>query len=123
MMSIRSLADFNGSSPGRCSDWLGTATVTARASTSGTTRRTRDGDFYLATTGDLHLATHGDFLMAMDIRDVGFRLARPVRAADGRLIIDGWVAWQCLEGEHLTRRWAEICTVGERIHRATADIP
>src|ERR1017187_814561 len=30
MMSIRSLADFNGSSPGRCSDWLGTATVTAR---------------------------------------------------------------------------------------------
>src|SRR5450755_1400374 len=66
MMSIRSLADFNGSSPGRCSDWLGTATVTARASTSGTTRRTRDGDFYLATTGDLHLATHGDFLMAMD---------------------------------------------------------
>jgi uncharacterized protein (TIGR02569 family) len=58
-----------------------------------------------------------------DIRDVGFRLARPVRAADGRLIIDGWVAWQCLEGEHLTRRWAEICTVGERFHRATADVP
>ena len=30
------------------------------------TRRTRDGDFYLATSEDLDLATHGDFLMATD---------------------------------------------------------
>jgi hypothetical protein len=49
MMSIRSLAVFNGSS------WP--------------TRRTRDEDFYLATGEDLDLATYGDFLMAMDTRD------------------------------------------------------
>lgn len=31
-----------------------------------TTRRTRGGDFYLATSGDLNLATSGDFYMATD---------------------------------------------------------
>src|SRR5664279_1858717 len=33
---------------------------------SWTTRRTRGGDFYLATTGDLYLAISGDFSMATD---------------------------------------------------------
>lgn len=58
-----------------------------------------------------------------DVREAGFRLARPVRAPDGRLTIDGWVAWRRLEGEHLTRHWAEICMAGEQFHRATAGIP
>jgi hypothetical protein len=31
-----------------------------------TTRRTKSGDFYLATTGDSNLATSGDFFMATD---------------------------------------------------------
>jgi hypothetical protein len=52
--------------PGRCGDWLDTATVTAQGSHSGSTRRARGGDFYLATSGDLYLATSGDFLMATD---------------------------------------------------------
>jgi hypothetical protein len=52
--------------PGGCGDWLRTATVTARASTVLTTRRTRGGDFYLATSEDFQLATHGDFNLAMD---------------------------------------------------------
>ncbi len=58
-----------------------------------------------------------------DIREAGFRLARPVRAPDGRLVIDGWVAWQRLEGEHRPRHWAEICAAGEQFHRAAAGIP
>ena len=33
MMSIRSLAEFNGGPPGRCSDWLDTATVTVQGLT------------------------------------------------------------------------------------------
>ncbi|MBN0982794.1 hypothetical protein JW365_08640, partial [Gordonia sp. BP-94] len=41
-------------------------TVIAWAFSSGSTRRTQGGDFYLATSGDLDLATSGDFLMAMD---------------------------------------------------------
>ncbi len=52
--------------PGRCGDWLDTATVTVQGSRSGSTRRARGGDFYLATSGDFLLATCGDFLMARD---------------------------------------------------------
>ena len=52
--------------PGRCGDWLDTATVTVQGSRSGSTRRARGGDFYLATSGDFLMATCGDFLMAMD---------------------------------------------------------
>src|SRR5664279_3324234 len=43
---------------------------------SWTTRRTRGGDFYLATTGDLYLAISGDFSMATDTIDtLSFDLA------------------------------------------------
>ena len=52
--------------PGRCGDWLDTATVTVQGSCSGSTRRARGGDFYLATSGDFLMATCGDFLMATD---------------------------------------------------------
>ena len=52
--------------PGRCGDWLDTATVTVQGSRSGSTRRARGGDFYLATSGDFLMATCGDFLMATD---------------------------------------------------------
>jgi uncharacterized protein (TIGR02569 family) len=53
----------------------------------------------------------------------GFRLSGPVRTRDDQLEIGGWSAWQRLAGEHRPRRWAEICAVGERFHRAIADIP
>ena len=54
------------SSPGRCGDWLDTATVTVQGSESGSTRRARGGDSYLATSGDFLMATCADFLMATD---------------------------------------------------------
>lgn len=44
-----------------------------------TTRRTKSGDFYLATTGDSHMATSGDFFMATDttgIHHEGRRVTR-----------------------------------------------
>ena len=56
------------------------------------------------------------------IEEDGFRLARPVRAGDGRLVVADWSAWQRTGGEHLPRRWPEICTTGERFHRASAQI-
>src|SRR3954466_10758405 len=67
MMSNSSLADFNGASPGRCSDWLDTATVTAQGLSSRSTRRARDGDLHPATSGDFSMATSGDFGTATDI--------------------------------------------------------
>jgi hypothetical protein len=52
--------------PGRCGDWLDTATVTAQGLTLPTTRRTRDADFYLAKNADLHMATTADLFTARD---------------------------------------------------------
>jgi uncharacterized protein (TIGR02569 family) len=57
------------------------------------------------------------------IEEDGFRVARPVRAADGRLAVADWSVWQRVGGEHLPRRWAEICAAGERFHRASAGVP
>ena len=69
--------------PGRCGDWLGTATVTVQGSRSGSTRRARDGDFQLATTGDHDLATTGDFFMATDTLTSSRHAVRQHGAAPG----------------------------------------
>jgi uncharacterized protein (TIGR02569 family) len=57
------------------------------------------------------------------IADDGFRLARPVFARGGELVVAGWSAWRWIEGEHLPARWADICAAGEQFHRAVAEIP
>jgi len=57
------------------------------------------------------------------IKEDGFRVARPVRAADGRLAVAGWSVWQRASGAHRPSRWAEICAAGERFHRASAGVP
>jgi uncharacterized protein (TIGR02569 family) len=51
----------------------------------------------------------------------GFRVAAPLRARDGALVVDGWTAWPRLEGRH-EPRWADIVAVGERFHRALAGV-
>jgi uncharacterized protein (TIGR02569 family) len=53
----------------------------------------------------------------------GFRIAHPLRAESGSLIIEGWCAWEALEGRHEERRWPEIVAVGERFHTALAAVP
>jgi uncharacterized protein (TIGR02569 family) len=53
----------------------------------------------------------------------GFRLARPVAAADGSLWVDGWCATEYVAGQHEPRRWAQIIAVGERFHGALRAIP
>jgi uncharacterized protein (TIGR02569 family) len=57
------------------------------------------------------------------IPSVGFRLARPRRAADGSLSVDGWCAAEYATGTHKARRWPEIIAVGERFHAALREIP
>jgi uncharacterized protein (TIGR02569 family) len=47
-----------------------------------------------------------------------FRVAHPLRARDGSLVVDGWCAWAAVEGRHEERRWPEIIAVGERFHAA-----
>ncbi len=53
----------------------------------------------------------------------GFRVSHPLRAKDGSLVVDGWCAWEALEGRHEERRWPEIITVGERFHCALVGVP
>ncbi len=55
------------------------------------------------------------------IEQVGFRLALPVAARDGSLVIDGWCAQPIVAGRH-AERWAEVIAVGERFHEAIADV-
>jgi uncharacterized protein (TIGR02569 family) len=53
----------------------------------------------------------------------GFRVAQPLRAQDGSLVVDGWCAWEAMEGRHEERRWREIIAVGTRFHAALVDVP
>jgi uncharacterized protein (TIGR02569 family) len=53
----------------------------------------------------------------------GFRVARLRRAVDGSTLVDGWCAWELVEGEHCERAWPEVIAVGERFHAALASVP
>jgi uncharacterized protein (TIGR02569 family) len=57
------------------------------------------------------------------ISSAGFRLARPRRAADGSLCVDGWCATEYVTGTHEAGRWPEIIVAGERLHAALRGIP
>ncbi len=61
--------------------------------------------------------------LAARVEQRGFRLARPIPAADGRWVVDGWSAWTRLTGEHSTTRWPELLAAAAAFHAATADVP
>jgi Ser/Thr protein kinase RdoA (MazF antagonist) len=62
----------------------------------------------------------GDWIAEMldGIIEDGFRVIKPVRAADGRWLEDGWTAWRWIEGEHRRRGWEEIIDSARAFHRA-----
>ena len=51
------------------------------------------------------------------IEQDGFRIARPHPE-----IVDGWTAWDWLEGRHERGRWLDIIHVGARLHAALAHV-
>ena len=53
----------------------------------------------------------------------GLRVPRLRRARDGAALIDGWCAWEHVEGRHEERRWADVIAVGERFHAALDGVP
>jgi uncharacterized protein (TIGR02569 family) len=67
------------------------------------------------------LAWQADVLRS--VRCDGFRVSRPVRSHSDTLVIDGWCAWERVEGRHEDRRWPEIIAAGERFHAALAAFP
>lgn len=58
-----------------------------------------------------------------EVRPEEVRLAPPRQTASGELIVEGWTAWEPLEGHHAPRRWEDIIAAGERFHRALAGVP
>ncbi len=58
-----------------------------------------------------------------DVSSDHFRLARALRAADGRWIVDGWCAQERVDGEHASDRYDDVIAVGELLHREIAHVP
>jgi uncharacterized protein (TIGR02569 family) len=55
--------------------------------------------------------------------DANVRVARPIRAADGGWVVDGWAAWEWVEGHATRHRWDEIATAGREFHRSLRGVP
>jgi uncharacterized protein (TIGR02569 family) len=47
-----------------------------------------------------------------------FRVPHPVRSVDGRVVVDGWVAFEWLPGEHSLGRWDDVLAICDRFHAA-----
>ena len=53
------------------------------------------------------------------VEESGFRLARPVKASDGRWVVDGWSASRFVDGEvGPGGRWAELLSAARALHAA-----
>ncbi|GJF34477.1 TIGR02569 family protein [Kitasatospora sp. NE20-6] len=54
----------------------------------------------------------------------GFRVPLPLRAADGRSVVDGWTAGEFLTGEPGPRKhWAGVLSAGRAFHAALRQVP
>jgi uncharacterized protein (TIGR02569 family) len=58
-----------------------------------------------------------------EIRATSIRVAPPIRARDGRMVVDGWTAWKHVDGHHAERRWPDIIAAGTQFHHAFAGVP
>lgn len=82
------------------------------------------------SAGGLVLTPAGDVASAVWLAEVldevsadDVRVIRPVRSRSGAWVVDGWSAWQWLEGEHRSDAWDEVLEVSARFHRAVAEVP
>lgn len=83
----------------------------------------RAGGVVLKPVDDLHAATWIARVVA-GLEERGFRIARPVSASTGGFVVDGWTAWNVVEGTHdLTGRWPEVIRTGKALNEALAGAP
>lgn len=58
------------------------------------------------------------------VEEDGFRIARPVRAATGKFVVDGWCATQWIEGTTaIDGRWSEAMSACVAFHLALRHVP
>jgi uncharacterized protein (TIGR02569 family) len=50
------------------------------------------------------------------------RVVRPVRSSTGSWVVDGWVAWRWMEGNHRDGMWDEVLETSGRFHRAVSSV-
>ncbi|MEU6379348.1 aminoglycoside phosphotransferase [Streptomyces sp. NPDC046909] len=56
--------------------------------------------------------------------DSGFRVPLPLRAADGRSVVDGWTASEFLTGQPGPEgHWTGVLSAGRALHNALRDVP
>lgn len=53
----------------------------------------------------------------------GIRIIKPLPARDGRWVVDGWSAWEHLEGTVRAGAWREALDVSDLFHAAVATVP
>ncbi|GII54467.1 hypothetical protein Pth03_28560 [Planotetraspora thailandica] len=59
-----------------------------------------------------------------DLHGPGFRVPRPVRAADCSWVVGGWAAWTAVEGAQApVARWPELVAASRAFHAALAGVP
>ena len=52
-----------------------------------------------------------------------FQVPQPIRAADGSWLVDGWMAWQRVDGEpDPLRHWPEVVATTQAFNKAIADV-
>ncbi len=83
-----------------------------------------DGDVVLKPAGDEAQANWAARVLST-VTQEGFRTPRPIMSRDGRWVVDGWTAFERVDGEHLLRGgpWAEAIQVCGRFHSALARLP
>jgi hypothetical protein len=52
------------------------------------------------------------------IEEDGFRVHRPIRASDGSFLVDNWIAWHWIAGEHERSDWRAAAQAARCLHRA-----
>jgi uncharacterized protein (TIGR02569 family) len=89
----------------------------------GEGRSFRHGDAVLKPADDPAEAAWSARLLA-GIEQRGFRLPRPLRARDGRWVVDGWTASEYLDGQAgPAGRWDELLVAGRAFHAALGQVP
>ena len=62
--------------------------------------------------------------VSADLSGPDFRVPRPVRAAGGAWVVDGWAAWTAVAGEPApVEHWPRLIEVSRAFHAAVAGIP
>jgi len=96
---------------------VGSATRFAQG--QGTTYRI--GDLVLKPTLDAREAEWTGSVLN-DIVEDGFRVARPIRSAEGTWVCQGWTAWERVGGAPTKDQWDAVITAGRNFHRALCDL-